>query len=126
MQIPSGYQAVMPYLVLKGAQDFIEFTKSVFDATENTLMRSVRDNGDIMHSEVIVGGCTIMFAEASPQFPVANAGLFTYVDHADDTYKRAMAAGATSIMPPDDKHYGRTCGVIDPLGNTWWITSVKE
>jgi hypothetical protein len=27
-------------------------------------------------------------------------------------------------MPPADQSYGRSAGVNDPFGNTWWITSV--
>ena len=32
MNIPKGYQAVMPYLMMEDAAGFIEFTKGVFDA----------------------------------------------------------------------------------------------
>jgi len=48
-----------------------------------------------------------------------------YVEDADAAYKLALDNGATSLMPPADQDYGRTCGVKDPFGNTWWITSVK-
>jgi len=53
--------------------------------------------------------------------------LFIYVHDADLTYKKALAAGAATVPgnEPSDKDYGRTCGVTDPFGNTWWITSVK-
>ncbi|WP_431200968.1 hypothetical protein ACQ86K_30970 [Mucilaginibacter sp. P19] len=26
-------------------------------------------------------------------------------------------------MPPADQPYGRSAGVKDPFGNTWWITN---
>ena len=32
MTIPEGYQAVMPYLILKNAEGFIDFTEKVFNA----------------------------------------------------------------------------------------------
>ena len=125
MNIPAHYNTVMPYLVIKNAQQFIEFTQAVFDATEVADMRSMRDEHTIMHSEVILGSSTIMFADATEQFPERPAGLFVYVDDADATYQKALDAGATSIMPPADMPYGRSSGVLDTHGNTWWITSVK-
>jgi uncharacterized glyoxalase superfamily protein PhnB len=42
----------------------------------------------------------------------------------DGTYAKALAAGATSQMPPEDKPYGhRNAGVVDANGITWWIGS---
>ena len=42
-------------------------------------------------------------------------------------YRRALAAGATSIMPPADQFYGdRTAGVRDPSGNQWWLATHVE
>jgi uncharacterized glyoxalase superfamily protein PhnB len=45
------------------------------------------------------------------------------VSDADRSYAAALAAGATSVMSPADQDYGRSCGVKDTNGNTWWITS---
>ena len=46
---------------------------------------------------------------------------------ADATYKRALQAGATSLMEPADQFYGdRSAGVKDPVGNYWWIATHKE
>jgi PhnB protein len=54
-------------------------------------------------------------------------GLLIYVDDADATYQRALAAGATSIMPPSDQFYGdRMGGVTDMCGNQWWIATHIE
>jgi uncharacterized glyoxalase superfamily protein PhnB len=48
--------------------------------------------------------------------------LHLYVPDVDATYKRALAAGAASVVEPRDQEYGdRTGGVLDPAGNTWWI-----
>jgi len=125
MKLPENYQTVMPYLIVPGAQQFIDFTQKVFGAVENTAMRSVREDGSIRHSEVMIGGSTIMFADSTEQFPTATAGLFLCVEEADETYKKALDEGATTIMDVTDQDYGRTCGVTDPLGNVWWITRLK-
>lgn len=117
----------MPYLMLNGALNFIEFTKSVFDAELTTNMHKLRDDGkSVMHSEVTIGGSTIMFTDATDQWTEQTANLFVYVDDADKRYKKAIDAGAVSVMDLSNQSYGRTCGVRDPLGNTWWITSVKS
>ena len=49
--------------------------------------------------------------------------IAAYVDNADATFQTALDAGAKSIMPPADQPYGRSGGIIDPFGNTWWITT---
>jgi PhnB protein len=125
MEIPKVHQAIMPYLMLKNAAGFIDFTQTVFNADAG--MKRLRDDVEtIMHAEMMISGYTIMFCEASDQWAVANANLFIYVDDADITYKLAIENGATTVMPLSDQDYGRTCGVTDPFGNTWWITSVKS
>ena len=123
LSIPENHQAVMPYLILTGAAKFLEFTKKVFGAKETALYK--RENaGGIMHAEIMIGNSTIMFADSTEQWQKSVAGLFIYVKNADEVYAKAIAEGATTLMEPADKDYGRTCGVKDPLGNTWWITSL--
>jgi uncharacterized glyoxalase superfamily protein PhnB len=119
---PEGYQTVIPYLILSGAKRFLEFAKKVFNATENHTVMATEDL--IRHAQVKIGDSTIMFADSTEQFPPNPAGMFVYVKNADETYQKALDEGATSIMPPSDQQYGRSCGVTDPLGNTWWITSI--
>jgi uncharacterized glyoxalase superfamily protein PhnB len=123
MNIPKGHQAVMPYLMLQNAHRFIEFTKHVFDA-EKTLEMHREDGITIMHAEINIAGSTIMFSESTEEFPVQNANMFVYVDDADATYEKAISFNAITLRAPQDESYGRSCGVKDPFGNTWWITSV--
>lgn len=122
--IPSGNQAVMPYLMLHNAQIFLNFTKEVFGATQNGEIHKRPDTEGIMHAEVMIDGSTIMCCDAREQWIPTPANLFVYVNDADETYKKAMAAGASSVMELSNQDYGRTCGVTDPCGNVWWITSV--
>jgi len=122
--IPSGYQQVMPYLIIPRALQFIEFTQDVFGATLK--MKEMRDEHTVGHCEILIGESCIMFGEASGEFPTMNAGLFIYVADADETYSKALDAGATAVMPLSDQNYGRTGGILDPFGNTWWITSVSS
>lgn len=125
MKIPKGHQTIMPYLMLNGASKFQDFTKAVFGSTE-TLLRLREDGETIMHSEIQINGETIMFCEATNDWKEQTANLFIYVNDADKTFKKAVEAGAEIIMPLRTEDYGRTCGIKDPFGNTWWITSTIE
>lgn len=123
LNIPDGHQSVMPYLIVNNATAFLSFMQEVFGATER--YKEMRDEQTIRHAEAVIGNSTIMFADSIPDWEPSPAGLFIYVVDADSAYKKALDLGATSIMPIEDKDYGRTCGIKDPFGNTWWITSVK-
>ena len=123
LKIPEGYQRIMPYLILRNAAAFFPFMQKVFDATEK--MKMMRDEETIMHAELQVGEITIMYAGSTAQYPPYAGGFFIYVENADDTYEKALKARAESIEKPSDKDYGRSGGVKDPCGNTWWITSTK-
>jgi len=114
----------MPYLIVSGAQSFIEFTKKVFDAQETH--RAKRDEQTIMHAEIMIGECTIMFADSTEIYGVRNSDFFDYVDDADATFKKAIEAGATVINEMVDQSYGRSGGVRYPFGNGWWITSIPN
>jgi PhnB protein len=122
LNIPEGYQQVMPYLIIKNAPAFFEFMQKVFGATER--YKAMRDETLIMHAEISIGDSVIMFADATEQYPERPAGMFVYVRDCDAAYKTAIENGATSVAEPADQSYGRSAGVCDPFGNTWWLTSV--
>ena len=118
MQVPAQYNRLMPYLIVPNANQFIEFMKEVFGATVQHL--TPRSEGIIMHGELRIGESVIMFADTTEEFTSRPAGIFIYVESTDETYKNAIAAGATSIMEPMKQPYGYTCGFHDPFGNDWW------
>ena len=121
IQNPDYYQTVMPYLILKNVAEFLEFTKKVFAAEEK--MKYLDDDGRIVHTEIVIGDSTIMAGESNKDWSSQPAGLYINVESADETYQKAIEAGAESVMDLSDKEYGRTGGVKDSNGNTWWITS---
>ena len=122
-KIPANYQTVMPYLIVKDATKFIAFTEKVFGATQT--YKAMRDETTIMHAEIMIGESTIMLADATDKYKTQPAGLFVYVENADETFKKAMEAKVKVISQVADQPYGRSGGVTDPFGNIWWITSVK-
>jgi len=122
VNIPEGYQQIMPYLIVENAAAFIEFTQKVFDAEE--ISKHMRTETIIMHAEIKIGSSVIMVADATEQFSARPAGLFVYVDDCDAVYSKALDNGAKSLSDPADQSYGRSAGVEDAFGNTWWMTSI--
>ena len=124
MKIPEGHQTVMPYFIVEDANGFFDFAANVFEAelTYPPNKPEILDG----HCEMRIGHSTIMFAKCGGPWKPRTADLFVYVENADDTYEKALNAGATTVMAMADQNYGRSGGVTDPFGNVWWITSVIE
>jgi PhnB protein len=118
MKIPSQYNRLMPYMILPNASRFIVFMKDVFGAEEQMIVP--RSEGIIMHGELKIGESVIMFADVTVDFEARPAGVFIYVENVDETYKKALAAGAISKMQPTKMEYGYSCGFKDAFGNDWW------
>src|SRR5690606_40204250 len=94
------------------------------DVCSSDLRTLKADKKTIMHSEIQINGSTIMYCEANEDWKQQTAHLFIYVENADKTFDKALKANAKTMMPLTDQDYGRTCGVEDPFGNIWWITSL--
>ena len=118
VNIPAGYQQVMPYLIIKDASAFFKFMQDIFGAEGKMMV--LRSENVIMHAEIMIGESVIMFADSTEEFPPRTGGFFIYVPDADEVYNKAIAAGSVSVMPVSDQPYGRSGGVKDPFGNTWW------
>lgn len=68
-----------------------------------------------------------MLADTCEHAPVRTAMLHVYVSDVDETYQRALAAGATSEREPKNQFYGdRSASVIDPFGINWHIATQVE
>lgn len=120
---PEGYTSVSVYLVAEGAQRLIDFLKKTFGATD--LRRFDTEDGKIMHAEVRIGDTVVMIADAGGNYPAFPVWLHVYVPDAEETYKRALAAGGVSVQEPVRKEGDRDLrgGVKDPCGNTWWVST---
>jgi len=69
----------------------------------------------------------MVLSAMDPPYEEATRGsIYVYVPDVDATYQRALAAGATSIAQPSDKPWkGRSAGLKDSFGNTWYIETYK-
>jgi PhnB protein len=122
---PDGYHAVTPYLTVPGVASVLEFIERTFGAV--TTERHGTPDGRVVHAEVRIGDSMLMFGEPHTPEQSRPSNLYVYVDDVDAVYKRALAAGARSVMEPADQFYGdRNAGVADSAGNQWWIAKHVE
>lgn len=97
--------------------------QEVFDA-ESRGDPQYREDGSIKHAEMKVGDSVVMMGEPIDTIGSMPATMYLYVDDSDHTYKRALAAGATSVLEPENYPHGdRYGGVKDPVGNIWWVVT---
>lgn len=125
-----GLHRVTPHLVCAGAAKAIEFYKEAFGATE--LMRLPGPDGRLMHGCVNINGSSVMlvdeFFEMGAKAPTTLKGTpvtrHLIVDDVDAFTAKAVAAGATVVMPVADQFWGDRYGVIaDPFGHHWSIAT---
>lgn len=113
---PDGWHTVTPRIIVRDPENLIAFIKRVFDGRGE--FRPGRP------AEIRVGDSIIMVSDGGGLRESAPAFLYVYVEDADSTFKRAIAANAVSIEEPADTPYGdRRAMVRDEWGNTWQIAT---
>jgi len=128
------YPGLSPYLSVSDAAKAIAFYKTAFGAVERYRL-SDKKTGKVVHAELLIEGGLIMLAEENPQWgnksPATLGGtavtFCVMVKNTDASFDRAVAAGATVIMPVADQFYGfRSCSVRDPFGHQWMLQHELE
>jgi len=133
--IPKGYQAVTPYLIIKGAAQAIDYYKKIFGATE--LFRMDGPDGKVGHAELQIGDSHIMLADENPSMGTGHASattiggspvsLYLYLPDVDAVVDRAVTEGAKILKPVQDQFYGDRSGFIqDPFGHLWGVATHVE
>ena len=125
--IPKGYHSITPVLVVKGAEQAIEFYKKAFGAKE--LNRAYMPGGNIiMHAEIQIGDSRIMLNDEFPEMNCkapqsvggASTALYVYVKDVEKIFTQAADSGAKVTMPLMDAFWGdRTGQLVDPFGHIW-------
>lgn len=132
--VPEGFHSVTPYLSIRGAAEALEFYKKAFGAQERVRMAGP-DGKTVAHAEITIGDSIVMLSEEMPehgnQSPASLKGtpvnFALYVQDADSVFKRAVAGGATVLMPIADQFYGDRAGCVrDPFGHKWTIMTHIE
>ena len=125
MGIPDGYTSVTPWIISRSMAGLLDYVREAFGAEE--LARVVVGDGSIGHAEFRIGNAIVMGFDAKPHWPDTPAFLRLYVDDADETFRRAVAAGGTAVTEVTQLFWGDRVGrVRDPFGNLWWTQARVE
>lgn len=120
--IPEGMRPVTPFLHPIGAPGLIEFMKQAFEAEE--ISREQSPEGIVHHATVRIGDSMIEMGEAHGEAQPMPPALYAYVEDVEETYQRALKAGATSLQVPTDQGYGaRVAWVKDAWDNIWYLAA---
>ena len=123
ISLREGFHSLTPYIIVRGAAQFIEFVKEVFGAEEK-LRVPTQEGSRIMHAELKIGDSMIELSDGNEQYPPGAAAIHVYVRETDTVYRRALDAGAISLHPVEEKPYGERSGSVkDPFGNHWYIAT---
>ena len=121
--VPDLHNATL-YFHPIGAPKFIDFLKKAFGA--EVVAQHQSDQGFVYHAKVRLGDSIVEMGEAHDQWQPRQSAIYMYVEDVDAAYRDALNAGATSVLPPADQHYGdRSARVRDEFGNTWHLATWK-
>ena len=131
--VPEGVQAVVPMLVCQSPDAEMKFCAGAFGAVEH--VRRPGPDGSAVHVAMRINDA---FLVAQAEFPTLASRsptpdgsspvvIFVYVADVDQAVERAVALGATILLPPQDQFWGdRTARILDPGGHVWTVASRIE
>ena len=121
---PEVKGGVVAYLQLDGAMAAAEFYQKAFGAALAGVYPP-DEQGRTMHVHLYINGSSVMLSDAYPEHghPHEEASGYSLMLPVDDIaawWKRAMDAGASAVMPPQDMFWGDRYGQLrDPFGVLW-------
>jgi PhnB protein len=120
MRIPPGFNTVAPYFFSDDAAALVRFMVEGLGGIQT--LRHM-DGDRVANAQVRLGTSTVMVSQATPSFPAMPMSVYLFVDDANASMSRALAAGANKVMDVADMPYkDRQGGVKDPCGNIWWLS----
>ena len=106
-------------------QGVARFLQDVFAAKLSE--RFNRPDGTLKHGELQLGDSRIMVGQSDEHLTPRPQTIYVYLPDVDAAFKRALDAGAKSLMEVADQFYGdRSGGFEDPAGNWWWVATHVE
>jgi len=131
---------VIPYLTVKGGDQAIAFYKTAFGAEE--LSRTPAEDGKrLLNAQLVINGGIVMLSDEFAEMegcpvlaptpdrpsPVAISLSLKAPAEVDELFKRAVAAGAVSVMQPADMFWGARFAMLgDPFGHRWMLNAQKN
>jgi PhnB protein len=128
---PTVKGGAIAYLQVDGAMKAADFYQRAFGA-ELAAAHPVDGKGRTMHVHLYVNGSSVMLSDAYPEHghPLEKPQGFSMmltVDDADAWCKRAVEAGAESVMPVSEMFWGDRYGQVrDPFGVLWGMNQPKR
>src|ERR1700730_3796139 len=122
----------IPHLIVSNGPAAVDFYKAAFGLEKGHQMMAP-DGKRLMHGELTLDRHKFFISDEfapheggtckSPQTLGGTGVRVTLlVDDADETVARAVAAGASVLMPVQDMFWGGRYGkIIDPFGHEWGI-----
>jgi PhnB protein len=118
---------ILPYLTVSDGRGAIDFYAAAFGAEVIGDVLAMSD-GKVGNASLRAGDAVFMLSDAFPDGGVPSpddlggttVAISMYVADCDAAVERAVAAGATLQMEPEDRFWGnRDAWVIDPYGHRW-------
>ena len=122
---------IVAYLSVEGAIKAADFYKNAF-AAEQVHLYTPDDKGRTMHVHLYINGNSVMLSDPFPEHghpyvPAAGFSLMLPVTDVDSWWQRAVDAGCTATMKPEDMFWGdRYAQAKDPFGVLWAFVGPKK
>src|SRR5229473_1458480 len=118
--------SIAPMLSVRNGARAVEFYRSAFGAIE---VYRVEDPGGSVVAKLSVDGAEFWLSDESPEHgnfsPESLGGgtsrMILTVADPDAVFARALAAGATQVVPMEEAYGWRLGRVVDPFGHHWEI-----
>ncbi len=125
---PVNVTWVSPYITVHDVESAASFYEKAFQFQKLEMVPG--EDGNIWHGEMRYKDQMIMLGKAGAyggktQAPKTSGvespmNLYLYCEDVDKFYTKAVAAGAKSLVAPDNMFWGdRMCKMQDPDGYTW-------
>lgn len=132
MAFGTDVPAIQAHICVKGGVEAIAFYEKALGA-ENTFHQLADDGKRIMHANLAIYGGEVMLHDEFPEYgmsvsspatlgstSVAINVNFKATADVDAAFAKAVDAGATSLMEPQDVFWGsRYARISDPFGHVW-------
>lgn len=125
-----GGSTVIPTLRYADAPAALRWLCESFGFREHLVVEGA--DGTIQHAQIVLGKGMVMLGSArndefgklqapnSDKTATVSQSPYVIVDDVDQHHARAVAAGATITMPPEEQgHGGKLYSCRDPEGNLW-------
>lgn len=131
--VPEGFHTLTPHIVVKNADDAMDFYANAFGAITESIQRT--PEGKVMHATLRVGDSKLMLNEEFPQWGVVGpetlegtpVTIHMYCANVDAAWERACKAGCRIGMEIQNTFWGDRYGMLlDPFGHHWALAQRIE